>query len=153
MKSWADHCSSDEESFNEDTPLDTFDDDDDEQPAAKELEQEMEQAAISDPKPEEAEEPPQPPPEPRTYDFPSGPPFTLFVGNLSYNIKDGQQLGDAVADLVKDRLQQEINVVRGKIGIDRQNPGSNRHKGFGYVEVSSLEEVSFWQHLSLCECL
>ena len=119
MKSWADHCSSDEESFNEDTPLDKFDSDDEEvqEPATKELEQKMEETTLEDepPKPEEL-------PPPRTYDFPSGPPFTLFVGNLSYNIKDGQQLGEALTNLVKDRLQQDIHVVRGKIGFDRQNP-------------------------------
>lgn len=132
MKSWADHCSSDEESFNEDTPLDTFDDDDDE--PAKELPQRMEQAHL--------DEPEQPPPAPRTYNMPSGPPYTLFVGNLSYAIQDGQQLGEALGDLVKDRLKTDIKIVKGKIGFDRQNPGNNRHKGFGYVEVGSLEEVS-----------
>jgi RNA recognition motif-containing protein len=128
MKSWADHCSSDEESFNEDTPLDTFDDDDD---APK----------IRDDPVAEPEVAPQ---EARTYQFPSGPPYTIFVGNLSYEIRDGRMLEDALAAVIQDRLQQEIKVFGGKIpSLQQQQPGQPpRHKGFGYVEVSSIDEVS-----------
>lgn len=135
MTKWGD-LSSDEESFNEDTPMDKFEDSDEEEEAVVEK---VENLQVAEPE----EEPPveEPPREPRTYDLPSGPPYTLFVGNLSYAIKDGHQLGQEVAKVVRARLKTEINVVRGKIGFDRHNPNSNRHKGFGYVEVSSLEEM------------
>ena len=94
MKSWADHCSSDEESFNEDTPLDAFDDDDDDAekepvPAAVEAKLESLQVAVAADDDEAAAPAPESA-EPRVYDLPSGPPFTVFVGNLSYGIKDGR---------------------------------------------------------------
>ena len=152
MKSWADHCSSDEESFNEDTPMDAFDNDEDDgngkQAAATTADHPAEiiTTGMDHLKGPSAAgmEAQQPPHQERTYDLPSGPPFTLYVGNLAYSIKDGNQLGEALANVVKERLHKDIRVVKSRVAMDRDNGGGikNTHKGYGYVEVASLDEVS-----------
>ena len=79
---------------------------------------------------------------PKTYDFPSQPPFTAFVGNLSYQIMEGPQLMEAVENLAKERLEEPVKVLGGRIAYHRAgNP--NQHRGFGYVEVETLDQVSF----------
>jgi len=137
--------------------MDTFDDSDDEganvtKDMDKKLQVNDDKNHRDHVKEEETSSSSLPPPPPRTYDLPTGPPFTLFVGNLSYSIKDGQQLGDAIAKLVHDRLHKDITVVKGRVsgGNNRGNHGQQQqqqqqqpHKGFGYVEVATLEEVSF----------
>lgn len=78
----------------------------------------------------------------RTYDYPDNPPFTAFVGNLSYDIQEASYLRQALADVVQDRLGGErINTIGGKISYDRNNK-NGQHRGFGYVELETLEEVS-----------
>lgn len=157
MKSWADHCSSDEESFNEDTPIDTFDDDDDNDKAAKrpdhatvdEATEQVAETHLEEDPPQESgdnhnnhDDKPAEERKPRTYHFPSAPPYTIFVGNLSYEILDGPMLEEALAEVVKERLNQEIQVFAGKIPSLQQQGNNQRHKGFGYVEVSSVDDVS-----------
>ena len=132
---WGD--SSDEESFNEDTPVDDLDDEStsDVNNVAKNMEDNMQLDNNVDPSP----------PAPRTYDLPTGPPYTLFVGNLSYSIKDGRQLGEAIGALVRDRMKKEITIVKGRIGggnNGRNGQPQQNHRGYGYVELGSLEEVS-----------
>jgi len=144
MKSWADHCSSDEESFNEDTPMEAFEDDDEDEKAA------VENVKVEGGPEGDAPAADEGPRNERTYDFPAGPPYTLFVGNLSYGIKDGDMLAAALDKLVEQRLKQKITVVKGRIGGGAKNKFDNKdqaHKGFGYVEVGSLEDVSksAWQ--------
>jgi hypothetical protein len=88
--------------------------------------------------------PPEEPPPPRTYDFPTEAPFTAYVGNLAYNMIEANDLGDALVDLAKERLGLEIKVVHARIMMDRQNaaPGDKpRHRGFGYVEVETLDQL------------
>jgi hypothetical protein len=88
------------------------------------------------------------PPPPRTYDFPKDPPFTAYVGNLAYNMTEANELGDALTDLAKERLGLDIHVVDARIMMDRQNgnnsnPGDKpRHRGFGYVEVETLDMLT-----------
>ena len=136
MKSWADHCSSDEDT------------DDNHSVASEEQEQEIENnngdgQSLDDAFSEKVnvndqDAPVQP--QARTYDFPRSPPFTAFVGNLSYDIKESSQLQQALADVVFDRLGERVNVLGGRISYERN---SNNHRGFGYVELETLEEVGF----------
>lgn len=133
MKSWADHCSSDEESL-DDVP---------EQMEAQKLEDvEPADATTDGPPPTEdkvdgpaAED--APPAAPRTYDFPDKPPFTAFIGNLAYSLKDPQELIAAVKQCALEVLGQEINFLGARISFGRD--GS--HRGFGYLEVETLDEV------------
>ena len=144
MRSWADHCSSDEDT----------DDNDEEQ------EQDQEQtfdAAFSEKAQIDDEEGPnsgtgaganseggpgqqQQQQQTRTYDFPEHPPFTAFVGNLSFDIQETSKLQQGLADVVFDRLGERVNVLGGRISYDRD--GNNKqHRGFGYVELETLDQV------------
>jgi translation initiation factor 4B len=133
IKSWADHCSSDEE--------DSVHDDRVEQELADEA---AAQLQVNDAEPVTSDEivptdagdsPPQ-----RVYDFPSQPPFTAFVGNLSYQIKEVSQFTEAVENLAKELLEEPVKVLGGRIAYNRTDPG--KHRGFGYVEVETLDQVS-----------
>jgi len=136
MKSWADHCSSDEESIDRYDNNGTsghsslFNGDDD----------------LSDSKsnPEEMDGPPSPPPlllrDQYPEDFPSTPPFTAHVGNLSYHIKDPKQLTIEVERLVEFRYKgsQKVNITDTRIGVDRE---TGKMKGFGYIEFETAEQL------------
>lgn len=136
MKNWADHCSSDEESLSEEV--------------ARELENvniqdepQQEEQIVEEAEPEHVEPEVQEPPPPveKTYNFPNQPPFTAFIGNLAYSVDDGEKLKQALSDVVADRLGPgKVNVLNGRIATDRQ---SGRHRGFGYVEVETVDQVRF----------
>jgi len=132
MKSWAD-CSSDEDTD------DNYSVDSEDQNA----EQSTEDAFSAKVKIDDNEEGPdgegtgQPV---RTYDFPDRPPFTAFVGNLSYDIQESSQLQKALADVVFDRLGERVNVLGGRISYDRDSK-NRQHRGFGYVELETLEQL------------
>ena len=137
---WADHCSSDEESLDD---------------VAEQL---QDQATLDDSIPQKEEDVLEEhigdhhedgeqdiaasssavdvPPE-RVYNFPEKPPFTAFVGNLNYSIKDPEQLKTAIADAAAESLGSKISVIGGRICLDRDG----KHRGFGYVEVETLDEV------------
>ncbi len=132
MKSWADHCSSDEDT------------DDNYSVDSVESEVKEEAQSLDETFEEKAQIANEPPPA-RTYDFPSRPPFTAFVGNLSFQIQEPSQLQQALADVVFDRLGERVNVLGGRISFDRN---SQKHRGFGYVELETLDEVSICLSLS-----
>mmetsp|Transcript_55411 Transcript_55411/g.134565 ORF Transcript_55411/g.134565 Transcript_55411/m.134565 type:complete len:167 (-) Transcript_55411:444-944(-) len=137
VKNWADHCSSDEESIGDDAPPhEQFDEqlqisphDHEHHDSNPEMTM-NEGAGTGTPKP------------PKTYDYPSQPPFTAFVGNLSYNIKTNEDLVAAMDDECRRRLsssqQQEVKFLGGRIAFSRD--GGN-HRGFGYLEVETLDQV------------
>jgi len=136
IKSWADHCSSDEES-----------DDGTHHPARSEIspvvEETEEEASVEDLLHEDGG-----PLDPEQLDFsgidlPSRPPFTAHISNLSFKIKDEQTLGDEVQMLAKFRYRMLedkglIHVVGARFGMDR---GTGNRKGFGYVDVEDVEEL------------
>lgn len=127
-KSWADHCSSDEEE--EDDSVHDGDEGDVNDVAGAETtggNDDEEAAAEDDPSPT------------TNYDFPDRPPYTAFVGNLSFHIKEPLQLQKAVAGAVLERFGERVDVIGGRIAYDRIDP--TRHRGFGYVEVDTLEQV------------
>eukprot|EP00531_Pseudo-nitzschia_arenysensis_P012721 CAMPEP_0116130608 /NCGR_PEP_ID=MMETSP0329-20121206/8572_1 /TAXON_ID=697910 /ORGANISM="Pseudo-nitzschia arenysensis, Strain B593" /LENGTH=380 /DNA_ID=CAMNT_0003625001 /DNA_START=192 /DNA_END=1334 /DNA_ORIENTATION=- len=132
MKSWADHCSSDEDT--------------DDNYSVDSVESEVKEEAQSlDEAFEEKAQINEPTPQARTYDFPSQPPFTAFVGNLSFHIKEPSQLQQALADVVFERLGERVNVLGGRISFDRN---SQKHRGFGYVELETLDELKIVMKLN-----
>ena len=135
IKSWADHCSSDEE--------DSVHDDHVAQEIAEEAAAKLgvDDAAVPVHSDEVVPSDGGGPPPAKTYDFPSQPPFTAFVGNLSYQINENPLLVEAVQNLADERLEQPVKILGGRIAYHRQNNNGN-HRGFGYVEVETLDQVS-----------
>lgn len=143
MKSWADHCSSDEESL-DDLPeqmeaqkladIEPAVEPTTDAPPPTTTEDEVDGTAA-----EEA-----PPAAPRTYDFPDGPPYTAFIGNLAYSLKDPEELMAAVKQCALEVLGQDINLLGARISFGRD--GS--HRGFGYLELESLEQLKLLMQLN-----
>lgn len=143
MQRWADHCSSDEDT-------------DDNYTVEEEQVEEIEPTTIEEEFSDKvqvntddtaSEEQPDQQQPVRTYDFPDRPPFTAFVGNLSYDIQDTAQLQQGLADVVSERLGEKVRVLGGRICYDRDNT-SGQHRGFGYVELESLEELKIVMKLN-----
>jgi hypothetical protein len=129
MKNWADHCSSDEESVE----------------GIDEVVEKVEAQTLGDevtaPETEEVVDESREKHDrragPRTYDFPDKAPFTAFIGNLAYSLKDPEDLKAAVAKCAAETLGQELNIVGARIAFDRDG----KHRGFGYLELETLDEV------------
>lgn len=129
MKSWADHCSSDEES--DDVPrvsslgnLQGLDDNDSNSDHSDEVSEE--------------EEVP-------TYNFPTDPPFTAFVGNIPFDIQDANHLAYELQELCKKTLNKEVTAVNGRLMLDRD---TGKKKGFGYVEFETLDDLKIIMELN-----
>ena len=154
MKSWADHCSSDEED-NVNVADNDYDDDDeaiavvDPNILKKEIDAEN-KAFLEAQGDDDEDEQAAAAPTPKTYQFPTEPPFTAYVGNLSYNIMDPQELTTKLTQLVKDVLKDDdndntddalnITITDCRIMMDRRNPSPKpRHRGFAYIQVETLE--------------
>lgn len=124
MQSWADIASdSDDDSVGLHHPANAQ-----VQPAEPEPKEVVEEEVV------EEEAPP-----PKEYDWPTDPPFTAYVGNLPYSIKDSNELSRGIEDLVNNRFQTRVTIVQSRLAMDRQE---NRPRGFGYVEVETVDEVS-----------
>jgi hypothetical protein len=137
MKSWADHCSSDEEDSvhdEEEAGAGLADDADSSAHLPATAEEEVGGGGGASDGSRGAHHHAE-----KVYDFPDRPPFTAFVGNLAFTIKEPTQLQQAVADAVRGRFGQNVDVIGGRIAFDRVDP--NKHRGFGYVEVDTLEQV------------
>jgi len=87
------------------------------------------------------------PPEPPQIDFghvppnaPSRAPFTAHIGNLSFGVKEGPELGNEIERLVSDRYNgdESVAVTEARIGVDRD---TGKRRGYGYVEFDTLEEL------------
>eukprot|EP00536_Pseudo-nitzschia_multiseries_P012046 jgi/Psemu1/100907/gw1.440.12.1 len=150
MKSWADHCSSDEDtddnlSVGEEEALAYNGDDDDDEPIEEEFADKavVDEGFGGDHQQQQLLQQPQA----RTYDFPDHPPFTAFVGNLSYDIQDTSQLQQAMADVVLERLGETVNVLGGRISYDRDR-ANKQHRGFGYIELETLDQLKLVMKLN-----
>lgn len=141
MKSWSDHCSSDEESL-DDLP--------EQMEAQKLAEVEPADPTTDDPPPTAEDEVDGPAPEdappaaPRTYDFPDQPPFTAFIGNLAYSLKDPEELIAAVKQCAVEVLGQEINILGARISFGPDGT----HRGFGYLEIETLDQLKLLMQLN-----
>ncbi|KAG7350664.1 hypothetical protein IV203_010024 [Nitzschia inconspicua] len=140
IKSWADHCSSDEEDSVADDPQEELVDD-----TAAKLHLSDDALAAVPVSPDEVVPPAVP--EERVYDFPAQPPFTAFIGNLSYQIKDEAMLMEAVSTLVKERLSEPVNFMGGRVAYHRTDP-NGKHRGFGYAEVETLDQLKLLMTLN-----
>ena len=141
MKSWAD-CSSDEEDYSSDDAAEEEEEQETLEPTA------LEKLQINN----DGENPlnnNSGGPGIREYDYPNQAPFNAFVGNLSYEISEVSHLQQALVDVVHDRLKEKINIIGAKICYERNSDNRN-HRGFGYVELETLEEVS---ELFVCVCV
>ena len=144
MKSWADHCSSDEEddipkvstldksnhsrhldsdhSDNEDNNTNGNNGDDDHSShydSEEELQMQREKILESLQN--------------------NDPPFTAFVGNLSYEVQDAQHLAYELEEMCKHLLGHQVTAINGRLMTDRD---TGKKKGFGYVEFETVEDVS-----------
>jgi hypothetical protein len=139
-KSWAD-CSSDEEDYSSD---DAAEDEDEEQETLEATALEKLQInndgenLLNNSGPGQGQQQSSI----REYDYPDRAPFNAFVGNLSYDISEVSHLQQALADVVHDRLKENISIIGAKICYDRNSGDNRQHRGFGYVELETLEEVS-----------
>lgn len=77
---------------------------------------------------------------PKEFILPEHPPYTAFVGNLAFSVRDPQELASAISDLVRERFGEEIVITDQRVALDRQ--AGDRPKGFGYVELETLDHVS-----------
>uniref|UniRef100_A0A6U3QS90 RRM domain-containing protein n=1 Tax=Ditylum brightwellii TaxID=49249 RepID=A0A6U3QS90_9STRA len=84
-----------------------------------------------------------PVPSKREYDdLPNGPPYTAYVRNLSYDIRENDQLVYEINGLLERRYEGtdvRVQVVNARVGIDRE---SGKRKGFGYVEFTTVEDLT-----------
>lgn len=134
VKNWADHCSSDEE-------------EEAEPEAVPEQIQEVPPPAAE----ERVDEDPGPPRErrERVHHYPTEPPYTAYVGNLVYTITEGEALGAAVAALAAELLQTDVKITSARVMKNRED--NDRPRGFGYVEVETLEDLQKLMELNTCE--
>uniref|UniRef100_A0A7S1Y4F9 RRM domain-containing protein n=1 Tax=Grammatophora oceanica TaxID=210454 RepID=A0A7S1Y4F9_9STRA len=129
MKNWGDFSSDDDSDFESLPPVKPRS-----EPPRPETDDEAE--IVDEQAPSEGEQGPPTRVKRKEHVLPENPPFTAYVGNLSFKIKSGDELGQKVADLVQRRFQgPPIVVTSSRVAFDRD--GSSR--GFGYVEVETLD--------------
>jgi hypothetical protein len=76
-----------------------------------------------------------------------GPPFTAFLGNLSYDIRSSNDLSREIENLLREkRLESTTRVSAARLTMDRS---SGQSKGFGYVEFDTGDEVRCLSLLTL----
>lgn len=156
MQSWADHCSSDDDS-DDGHPArlqTTVEDDEDD------LSYDEHGAASGDALDDDLEEDEEYPPAPRPLDLasfsdprnlpegaPTQAPYTAHIGNLAFNITEAGELAFKIEEMVKDRYQNKhvVKVTEARLGIDRE---TGKRKGFGYVEFETVEELMILLNLN-----
>lgn len=134
IKSWADHCSSDEES-----------DDDRIAPPPSGLPGSSSYGQLHALDESEDEEE-LPPPAPVRKSFaisalPDRPPYTAFLGSLPNALKNTNDLGREVEGLLRNRGPEVagLRVSDVRLMIERD---TGKSRGYGYVEFDTPEEVS-----------
>lgn len=87
------------------------------------------------------------PPVPPPVDFghvpenaPNRPPYTAHIGNLSFGVKEKEELANEIEKLVTERYNgdESVSVTEARIGVDRD---TGKRRGYGYVEFNTLEEL------------
>lgn len=87
----------------------------------------------------------------RVYEYPTEPPFTAYVGNLAFSVSEGDALAVAVTALAAAKLHggPQIKIVDARVMKDRNN--NDRTRGFGYVEVETVEQLQKLMELNKCD--
>jgi len=152
MKSWADHCSSDEDS-DADADLSGADlsmlnsKSNDEGLS-------FDNSTVDVLSPEKSYDDEDFPPVPPPVDYgmvpqnaPNEAPYTAHIGNLSFGVKEGSDLADEIEKLVTDRYKGEesVTVTEARVGVDRD---TGKRRGYGYVEFATLEELQILLNLN-----
>jgi RNA recognition motif. (a.k.a. RRM, RBD, or RNP domain) len=137
VKNWADHCSSDEE---EEEVV--------QEQVVEDVQQSEQEAAALDDAAHVGTHPAEERKE-RVYEYPTEPPFTAYVGNLAYSLTESNVLAESVTALAAEQLQAVVKIVHARIMKDRNN--NDRPRGFGYVEVETLEQLQKLMELNKCE--
>jgi hypothetical protein len=71
-----------------------------------------------------------------------GPPYTAFLGNLSYDIRSSTDLTSELESLLRElRLDDVAKVKTARLVTDRP---TGQSRGYGYVEFEAKEEVRFF---------
>lgn len=96
---------------------------------------------------QQASSPPVKEQKPKTFTFPEQPPFTAYVGNLAFGIQDAQALEEAIVELAEQH-NKDIKVVSARVMKDRE---TQRSRGFGYVEVETLDHLKAFMELHTVE--
>lgn len=94
----------------------------------------------------------------RTYNYPTAAPFTAYVGNLAYTIMDAADLKQGLTELVQSVLGSDkaFTIVDARIMMERQDRDRDdppRHRGFGYVEVETLDMLHTLMELNAHKAL
>jgi hypothetical protein len=85
----------------------------------------------------------------RTYECPTEPPYTAYVGNLAFSITDGPMFIAAMTALVTEQLHVNMNFTNGRL-IQDTRYDANRHRGFGYIDVETIEDLQRLMELNHC---
>jgi len=153
MKSWADHCSSDEESEGDHRrKSEPVNDDDNAERNIVTAKETTRDEAQEDLKGNNNDDDAIPPPLPLA-DFPTnypqfqeviqdlqGPPYSAHVGNLSFRIQTNEQLSRTLEGLVDYRYQgqEKVHVSSARIALDRE---TKKSRGFANVYFDTVDEV------------
>ena len=88
------------------------------------------------------------PPPPKQYEIPNSPPYTAFIGNLHFDIRNNHDLFDEIEILLNKRRLEVISdggVVKGVVRVSSARLMTEREtgksRGYGYCEFDSGEEV------------
>lgn len=144
VKGWADVSSDEEDFLSED---DDIHDNEEIKAAALETmkrERAEQQAAIR--AEEEKAEADAKAGKPREYQYPSGPPYTAYVGNVAYSITEWEDLANQLTAMAKDLLNLEIKIKNTRIMMDRKD--KSKHRGFAYVTLETLDMLKGFMQLN-----
>jgi len=155
MKSWADHCSSDEES-------------DGERPHKSEPvedKSERNQVSATEDEAHESKDKDEIPPPLPLEDFPKNhpqlyaaiqdmqvPPFSAHMRNLPFRIQSDEAMARTIEALVDFRYQgqKQVRVASARLGLDRE---TKKPKGFANMDFETMDEVGFYIWLTLSVCV
>lgn len=76
------------------------------------------------------------------YTIPSNPPYTSYIGNISYEIRNTSEFCTQVQEMLTKRNVTGFSTAR--LMMDRD---SDRNKGYGYIEFTSGKEVRLQLHI------
>ena len=74
--------------------------------------------------------------------LPDRGPYTAFLGNLPFDVRDSHDLGEELMRMFQSRPEPEckgIQITDARLMLERD---TGRPKGFGYVEFAKAQEVS-----------
>jgi len=137
MESWADHCSSDEEELKRVPSASAFaampDDDDDD--FFDEVHGDVGLDTSNDGGTTNFFNQNKAPPQPQK-PVPNSPPYTAFMNNLNYDVTE-DELAIELEKICHNK-KHKISVLNVRFAFDRE---TKKRKGFGYVEVSTRDDL------------